>query len=329
MKISVVMPVYNAEGTLLRALDSLRAQSVQPLEIIVINDGATDGTRALLQQQDDIKFLDHSHRGIAPALNDGLAAVKGDYIARMDADDLSYPNRLELQASFLDTYPDIGVVSCRVAFGGDRETQAGYAAHVDWINSLIEPDEIALNRFVESPLAHPSVMFRRELFEQFGAYRDGPFPEDYELWLRWMALGVKVGKVDEELIRWDDPPDRLSRTDPRYSVASFYETKAGYLFQWLEKNNPHHPNIIVWGAGRVTRKRVAILEKFGLNVTHYVDIKPRQLNCQTPVLQPTDIPDPDTCFILSMVGKRGAREDIRTVLHEQGFKEGQNCIFAA
>jgi glycosyltransferase involved in cell wall biosynthesis len=329
MKVSVVMPVYNAEGTLLRALDSLRVQSFHPLEIIVINDGSTDGTRELLHRQDDIKLLDHSHRGIAAALNDGLAAAGGDYIARMDADDLCHPARIEQQASYLDTYPDVGVVGCRVAFGGDREKQAGYAAYVDWINSLIEPDEIALNRFVESPLAHPSVLFRRELFEQFGAYRDGPFPEDYELWLRWMANGVKAGKVNEELVTWNDPPDRLSRTDPRYSVDSFYETKAGYLLQWLEKNNPHHPNVIVWGAGRVTRKRVAILEKFGLNITHYVDIKSRQLNCQTPVLQPADIPDPASCFILSMVGKRGAREEIRTVLHDRGFKEGQNCIFAA
>lgn len=329
MTVSVVIPTYNAEDTVLQALDSLRMQSLRPLEIIVVNDGSTDGTRELLHRQDDIKLLDHSHRGIAEALNDGLAAAKGDYIARMDADDISHPDRFELQASFLDAYPDIGVVGCRVAFGGEREKQAGYAAHVDWINSLIEPDEIALNRFVESPLAHPSVMFRRELFEQFGAYRDGPFPEDYELWLRWMANGVKVGKVDEELLNWNDPSDRLSRTDPRYSIDSFYETKAGYLLQWLEKNNPHHPNVIVWGAGRVTRKRVAILEKFGLCITHYIDIKPRQLNCGTPVIQPADIPDPDSCFVLPMVGKRGVRDQIRPILHKRGFVEGGNCIFAA
>ena len=329
MNVSVVMPVYNAETTLLRALDSLRAQTMPPLEIIVINDGSTDGTRALLHRQDDIKLLDHSHRGIAAALNDGLAAANGDYIARMDADDISYPNRFERQASFLDEHPAIGLISCRVAYGGDREKQAGYAAYVEWINTLIEPEALALNQFVESPLAHPSVMFRRELFEQFGAYRDGPFPEDYELWLRWMANGVKVGKVDEELLRWDDPPDRLSRIDERYRIDAFYETKAAYLFKWLEKNNPHHPNVIVWGAGRVTRKRAAILESLGLRITHYIDIKPRRLNCGTPVILPADIPEPDTCFVLSMVGKRGARELIRTSLRERRFTEGQNCIFAA
>ncbi len=329
MKVSVVMPVYNAEGTVLQALESLRAQSFQPLEVIVVNDGSTDGTMELLHQQPDIKLLDHSHRGIVPALNDGLAAASGGYIARMDADDSCHSERIELQTSFLDAFPDIGIVGCRVAFGGDREKQAGYAAHVDWMNTLLDPDEIALNRFIESPFAHPSIMFRRDLFEQFGAYRDGPFPEDYELWLRWMANGVKAGKVDQELVTWNDPPDRLSRTDKRYSIDAFYETKAQYLCQWLQKNNPHHPDVIVWGAGRVTRKRVAILEQYGIRIMQYVDIKKRQLNCRTPVIQSDEIPDSETCFVLSMVGKRGARELIRPILHDRGFLEGKNCIFAA
>ena len=329
MKVSVVMPVYNAETTVLQALEGLRAQSFRSLEIIVVNDGSTDSTLEILRNQPGIKLLDHSHRGIVPALNDGLAAANGEYIARMDADDLCHPERIEKQASFLDAFPDLGIVGCRVGFGGDREKQAGYAAHVDWINELIEPDDIALSRFVESPFAHPSVMFRRELFEKFGAYRDGPFPEDYELWLRWMANGVRAGKVDEELLTWNDPPDRLSRTDERYSIDAFYETKAKYLFQWLENHNPHHPELIVWGAGRVTRKRTAILEQYGIRITQYIDIKKRRLNCGTPVILPDEIPDPETCFVLPMVGKRGAREQIRAVLKAREFTEGVNCIFAA
>ncbi len=329
MKISVIMPVYNAEDTVLQALDSLRTQTFRSFEIIVINDGSTDGTLDLLRQQPDIKLLDHSHRGIVPALNDGLAAANGKYIARMDADDICHPERIEQQASYLDAFSEIGIVGCQVGFGGDREKQAGYAAYVDWINSLIKPEEIALNRFVESPFAHPSVMFRRDLFEQFGGYRDGPFPEDYELWLRWMARGVKAGKVDKELVIWNDPPDRLSRTDERYSIDAFYETKANYLFQWLEKNNPHHPNVIIWGGGRVTRKRAAILERYGLHITHYVDLKPRTLNCGTPVIHHDDIPDANSCFVLPMVGSRGARTEIKQALMGRGFTEGKDCIFAA
>ncbi len=323
------MPVYNAEATLLEALTSLRAQTFKSLEIIVINDGSTDGTLDLLRQQSGIKLLDHSHRGITSALNDGLAVAKGNYIARMDADDFSLPERIEKQASFLDAFPDIGIVGCRVKFGGNTEQQAGYAAYVDWINSLMEPRDIMLSRFIESPFAHPSTMFRRELFEEFGAYREGPFPEDYELWLRWMDQGVQAGKVDEELLIWNDPPNRLSRTDKRYSTDAFYETKAQYLSKWLEKNNLHHPNIIVWGAGRITRKRAAILERYGICITQYIDLKPRTLNCGTPVIHYDKLPAPETCFVLPMVGKRGARKKIHTFLKKRGFSNGTNYIFAA
>jgi glycosyltransferase involved in cell wall biosynthesis len=329
MKVSAVMPVYNAEATVLHALDSLRAQTFQPLEIIIVNDGSTDGTMDLLHHQPDIMLLDHSHRGIAATLNEGITAASGDYIARMDADDLCHPDRIEEQASYLNIYNEIGVIGCRVGYGGDREQQTGYATYVDWINGIIEPNDIALNRFIESPFAHPSVMFRRELFEQFGAYRDGPFPEDYELWLRWMANGVKMGKVDQELVTWNDPPERLSRTDDRYSVDAFYKIKAEYLCMWLKENNPHHPNVIIWGAGRVTRKRAAILESFGISITHYIDLKERTLETGIPVINHCDIPDPASCFIVPMVGNRGAREKIRAFLNKRGFEEGLNFIFAA
>ena len=329
MKVSVVMPVYNAEKTVLRALESLRAQTLQPIEIIVVNDGSTDGTMDLLRRQHDIMLLDHSHRGIAAALNEGITAAAGDYIARMDADDICRPARLEEQASFLDIFRELGLAGCRVAYGGNRIRQSGYAGYVDWINTLIDPAAIATNRFIESPFAHPSVMFRRELFEQFGAYRNGPFPEDYELWLRWMANGVKAGKVDEELLIWNDPPERLSRTDSRYSTDAFYRIKSEYLALWLKENNPHHPDVIIWGAGRVTRKRAAHLESFGIRVTGFIDLKPRTLENGIAVMHHSDIPEPDNAFIISMVGSRGAREKIRAFLKTRGFKEGKSCIFAA
>ncbi len=327
MTVSVVMPVYNAVDTVFQTLETLRAQTFQGLEMVVVDDGSTDGTTELLRAQKDLVLLERSHRGIVPALNDGLEAATGTYIARMDADDFCHPERIEKQIAFLEAHPDLGLVGCRVGFGGNREAQAGYATYVDWINSLTQPEEIALNRFVESPLAHPSVMFRAALLPRFGTYRDGNFPEDYELWLRWMAAGVKMCKVDEELVIWNDPPTRLSRTDERYSIDAFYETKAQYLFQWLEKNNPHHPELIVWGAGRVTRRRAEILSKYGIRISHYIDVKPRRLNCGTPVLQPSEIPPPETCFILPMVGNRGARRKIADFLTTNGFVVGKNTLF--
>lgn len=329
MKTTVVMPVYNAQATVLRAVESLCAQRIDGMEIVVVDDGSTDGTLDLLRRLQGIQLLKRPHRGIVATLNDGLEAAQGEYIARMDADDDAHPDRIKKQCSYLDRHPEIGLVGCRVGFGGDRTHQAGYAAYVDWINGLIDPDTIAVSRFIESPFAHPSVMFRRELVSKYGGYRDGPFPEDYELWLRWMDAGVQVAKIDEELLTWNDPPDRLSRTDPRYQVDAFYGTKSRYLMRWLEQHNPHHPDIIIWGAGRVTRKRVKILQQHGVHITQYIDIKQRVLNDGIPVISPECIPSPENGFILSMVANRGARELIRTHLDARGYIEGVNFIFAA
>ena len=328
MTVSVLIPVYNAAETILDTLNSLRAQTFSPIETLVVDDGSTDGTLQLLREQKDILLLERPHRGIVPALNDGLDAASGDLIARMDADDVCLPQRIQKQVEFLERHPDIGLVGSRVMFGGDRERQAGYAAYVDWINTLISPEEIGINRFVESPFAHPSVMFRKTLVSRYGTYRDGSFPEDYELWLRWMAQGVKMAKVDEQLLTWNDPPSRLSRNDDRYSIDAFYRTKAEYLVQWLKENNPHHPEVLIWGAGRVTRKRASILEECGLRITHYIDIKPRSLNCGTPVILPPEVPPPDQGFILSMVGNRGASDQIRAYLTEAGHVVGKNLMFA-
>lgn len=330
MKVSVLMPVYNAAATVDRALNSLFQQRFHDsMEIVVIDDGSTDGTLERLRSAENIRLLARPHEGIVSALNAGLEAASGTYIARMDADDFSHPNRIAKQTAFLDASPEVGLLGCRVGFGGNREKQTGYATYVDWINTLITPEQLTANRFIESPFAHPSIMFRRELIEQFGGYRDGPFPEDYELWLRWMNHGVQAAKLEEELLEWSDPPSRLSRTDPRYHPDAFYATKAHYLTQWLEQNNPHHPNVVIWGAGRVTRKRAALLREHGLRITHYIDLIPKQLPCNTPVLQLDELPNPGKAFIIPMVANRGAREKIRTHLEACGHRQGIDYIFAA
>src|SRR2546425_6870649 len=98
-------------------------------------------------------------------------------------------------------------------------------------------------------------MFRRELLNKHGGYREGDFPEDYELWLRWLDAGVTMAKVPRVLLTWNDAPERLSRTDRRYDVEAFYRCKAFYLARWLKRHVDASRPLLVWGAGRPTRKR--------------------------------------------------------------------------
>ena len=314
--VSVVLPVRNGAATIERAVSSIQLQTFTDWELLVVDDGSSDETREIVagiaRNDPRVRMLlpTYAGRGIVAALNRGLAVARGEFVARMDADDQSLPGRLEAQVSFLRAPEnrDIGLVSCRVAFGGDRVANAGYALHVDWINALLTAEQIALNRFVESPLAHPSVMFRREVAERHGGYRDGDFPEDYELWLRWLDVGVKMAKHPDELLRWNDSPTRLSRADARYDPEAFFRVKAEWIAREVRRNVGAR-RVLVWGAGRPTRKRAAHLEAHGVGIAGYVDVDAKKTTAAIggtglPVIGYEALPPSQDTFVLGYVTSR-------------------------
>ncbi|WP_054652257.1 hypothetical protein, partial [Salidesulfovibrio brasiliensis] len=234
--------------------------------------------------------------------------------------------------ALLDERPDVGLAGCRVRFGGCRESCAGYAHYVDWTNTLLDHESISLNRFVEFPVPNPSIMFRRESVEAYGPYRDGDFPEDYDLLLRWLESGVVAAKVDAELMIWNDPPTRLSRNHPKYTVEAFYRAKTGYLARWLEQSNPQHPEVHILGSGRTTRKRADLLKDHGIRFAAYYDVDPKKVGHVVngvPVVHREHVPAPEDAFCLSYVGSRGAREDIAAFLEARGYILGRHWLPAA
>lgn len=331
--VSVVMPVRNAAATVVEALFSVRSQSLQNWEMIVVDDGSVDDTPLLLKHAASmdprLRVVSTPPLGIVSALNTGCESARSGLIARMDADDWMYPERLAKQVGFLEAQPEIGLVSCQVEYGGDA---AGYAAHVDWVNELTTPREMELRRFVEAPVAHPSVLFRRELLMQHGGYRAGDFPEDYELWLRWMEAGVAFAKLPDTLLRWNDPPGRLSRSDARYSVAAFFDIKAGYLVRWLGAHVAEERKLWLWGAGRITRRRFRTLADQGVRLEGYIDVDAAKVGRMIDGLTVrvhTDLPERETSFILAGVGARSAREQVAAYLNERGWEEGVDYLLVA
>ncbi len=327
------MPVRNGASTIEATVESIRCQTLRDWELIVIDDHSTDQTPQMLSEMAlsdlRIRVITDPSPGIAHALAAGCSAARGDWVARMDADDLMLPGRLERQLAHARKHPDLALVSCMVRYGGN---QPGYAAHVDWLNSIDSPELISMRRFVESPVAHPSVMFRRSLLESHGGYRHGNFPEDYELWLRWLAAGVRFGKSPEILLLWNDPPRRLSRTDPRYSVDAFYRVKCTHLIEWIDSNVCSKRHLMLWGAGRVTRRRFDSLETNGLQFHSFIDIDPRKIGQHRNgrrVIPPDAIPENPRPFVLVGVGNRGASLKIHAELTRRGWSEGLDFLLCA
>lgn len=325
------MPVRDGAPTLPRALASLASQTLQDWELIAVDDHSSDATARILADAAAADARIHSRpnpgHGLVDALNAGLAACRAPWIARLDADDEALPDRLALQVAAAESIGTSCLITSLVEFGGSPAA-AGYARHVDWLNSLVSPVQIALARFIESPVAHPSVLFSSSLPATHGTYRHGPFPEDYDLWLRWLGAGIPFTKVPVPLLRWHDPPTRLSRTDPRYHPDTFFSLKAPHIAAWIQANVHPARSLWIWGAGRITRRRAARLEAAGLTITGWIDIDPRKTAplpdgsprtlAGRPILPPDQLPPIPSSFILPFVSNPGARPLIHSHLQATG-----------
>lgn len=322
------MPVKNAQGKVLDATNSILSQTLSDFELLIIDDHTTDDSIKRIKEFDDsrIRLIANSGVGIASALNTGLSAAKGKYIARMDADDISSHTRLQKQIDFLENNLHIDVVSCLVEHHSkDEGNQDGYAHHINWLNSIITPEEHYLNRFVDAPVAHPTVLFKKELINKFGDYTLARTPEDFELWLRWMEGGVKFGKIPELLFQWSDYPERASRTHSNYSSNNFFIQKAKYFAHWM-KNKKSAKDIWVCGYGKDVFKKSDYLLDEGVDIRGYIDIKERP-NALRNVINYQSVKANDNSFILVYIGDRKGKRKIKDFLSNCGKKIGKDYLF--
>lgn len=331
-EVSVLMPVRNAEATLDAAVESIRSQTFPSFEILLVDDHSTDSTpghlNAWTEADPRIRTLACRGEGLIDALNTGLESARGPLVARMDADDLAHPHRLELQRAFFRTRGDLAVVSAMVESFPLESVREGYRIYERWLNALLEPDAIAREIFVESPLPHPSVLFHRDTIRDAGGYVDRGWPEDYELWLRLHHRGARFAKVPEVLHYWRDDPSRLSRVDPRYAVENFLRAKAHYLAIGPLRGQ----HVVVWGAGRIGRRLSRHLIREGARVDAFIDIDPRKIGRtlrQRPILSPEGLPDPGSVVVVAAVGSRNARALIRRRVASRFYVEGENFFCAA
>lgn len=331
--VSILLPVHNGAATLRRAMDSLLEQHYPHFELLVVDNASTDETPAILNEyvalDARVRTLHEPRKGIAFALNHGLRVAQGKYIARMDADDVSLPMRLERQVDFLERHPETGLVSGLVEYAGTGTESEGYQEYVHQLNRWNSPSRMYHYRFVESPLVHPSVLFRKTLVDAYGPYTEADEPEDYELWLRWYGHGVRMDKLNEPVLRWHDSPTRLSRIDERCSAEALDRVRYRYLARWLMLRNANGlPPLYVWGGGKLATRKMQLLESLsGIPVAGIIDIKEKK-DTYLPHIHYLNIPEPGAIFVVSMVSNRGKYQEIDDFLKQRGYVGERDYVLA-
>ena len=330
ISVSVVLPVWNAESTVERAIRSVLQQSMSSFELIVVDDGSSDQTPNILTQIADerLHVVRTEHQGVAAAANVGTQKAQANIIARMDADDIAHPDRLACQWKYLQDH-NHDVVGSRIHIASTAGALTnGMKRYQRWINEeTATTQQIHSLRFVEMPLVNPSIMAKRAYFQM--RFADNDFPEDYDLMLRAVDLGMKCGKTSETLLTWTDSRYRLTRTHARYSDDAFMDCRRFYLLNGPLLNTN---TVDLWGAGQTGKPWLRWLQSHTRTVRKVIDVSKRKQGQNihnVPVVAPEEIAPPDGTPMIVAVGADGARKLISEFVTEHGYQVGRDVWFVA
>jgi len=331
--VSVLLPVRDGAAHLGEAIGSIEAQTLTGFEVLAVDDGSTDATPELLAdwavRDARVRVITQDPKGIVAALEAARAAATAPYLARMDADDVCAPARLERQLALMEADPTVVACGCGVEYFPPDAVRDGARRYETWLNEAVTPDEIERQIFVECPLAHPTFFLRAEAVQAVGGYRDEGWPEDYDLLLRLWAADGRLAQVPDTLLRWREGPGRHSRTHPRYASEAFLACKVHYLRRTLLQGRS---GAVIWGAGPVGKAAARALQEAGTPVLAFVDVDPRKIGQEihgAPVLDTETGLGIGSALHLGAVGQPGARDDIREVLRAAGKTELRDFVAIA
>jgi len=234
--VTVLMSVYNGEDFLTEAIESILGQTFKDFEFLIVNDGSKDKSSEIVSQfvQKDrrIRLIDQDNKGLVAALNRGLEEARGTLIARIDADDIAYPNRLEKQVAHMSENPEV------IASGSSITLIDTQGQIIRQIKYPVTTDEVRKQMIEGSKLAHPAVMMRRAVVLEVGAYREVCRPaDDYDLWLRLLEVG-EIDNLKEPLLYYRQHDNKMSNTE---SFSMRLATECAKFAYQMRKNGKPDP----------------------------------------------------------------------------------------
>ncbi len=224
------MPVYNGFKYLKQAIDSVLEQTFSDFEFLIINDGSTDTTADIVRSYLDkrVRLIDNGRNiGLIASLNKGIELAKGEYIARMDCDDICLPERFEKEVEYLEMHPEVCMVAAHVAFIDEQGNEIGH-----WREDMITKTFEQIKSFLpkENCIAHPTVMMRKSVIQPIGYNKSFKYSEDWGLWLMLLANGEKFTKLDTVLLKYrvhaEGTTVKVNTEGPRKKMIRF---KFNYL----------------------------------------------------------------------------------------------------
>lgn len=330
--VSVLLPARDAAATIGSALRSVQRQALADWECVVADDGSADDTARVVDgvaaADARVRRLALPRLGLVPALNAGLAACGGTFVARMDADDLMHRDRLAAQVAALRDDPSLDVVGCHVRLFPRAALTPYRRDYEAWLNGIGGPADVAREALVECPVAHPTWCVRADVVRGLG-YRDEGWPEDYDLLLRLLRAGGQFGMVARRLHAWRDGPARLSRTDPRYGLDRFTACKAAHLASTLLADREHY---VLWGYGGTGRALRRALARLGRRPSHIVEVKRSRIGQRIHGAEVVPVAALEAVRgvpIVVSVARPGPRAEIRAALARLGFEELRDYVCAA
>jgi glycosyltransferase involved in cell wall biosynthesis len=273
MKSSILMPVFNTATYLTACVDSILNQTETDWELIAINDFSSDNSYSILldyaQKDNRIRVFNNREKGIIPALRMAFEYSTGDYVTRMDSDDIMNVNKLQILKNIILNQPKGTIATGCVEYFSDTIVQNGYLRYQNWLNALMQNGQSWTQIYKECVLPSPCWLIRREDLLECGAFEPNIYPEDYDLCFRFYEKKFQiVAHTDFPIHYWRDSATRTSRNDPNYASNQYFNLKIHYFLKLnFDSNRP----LVIWGGGDKGKQLIRLFQpKMASEWLHWV-----------------------------------------------------------